>query len=158
VLGLEDLANPDNVGGAFRNALAFGADVVLLSRGSADPLSRKAIRVSVGSALRVPFAAVDDWGAGLRQLRAAGYAVVALTPDRRAVDIAELGAGRPRPARLALLVGSEDRGLRPESLAAADLAVRIPTCSAVDSLNAATAVGIALYRLAAADRAAGAPT
>ena len=145
---LEALANPDNVGGVFRNAMALGADGVLLSPGCADPLYRKAIRVSAGGTLTVPFAPLDDWPGGLGNLRAAGFTLVALTTRRDAVDVATLGTTRPIPHRTALLLGNEGDGLTQEVRAAADLEVTIPMGAGVDSLNVATASGIALDRLA----------
>jgi tRNA G18 (ribose-2'-O)-methylase SpoU len=147
VLVLDDLTNPDNVGGAFRNAMAFAVDAVLLSAGSADPLYRKSIRTSMGGALRVPFARLPDWAAGLARIRVAGYAIVALSPDAAALDLARLGGASPLPDRVALLVGSEGGGLGPDSRAAADVDVRIPMAPGVDSLNVATAIGIALHHL-----------
>ena len=146
VVVCERLTNPDNIGGVFRNAAAFGAGAVLLAPGCSDPLYRKAIRVSMGGTLRTPFATVPAWPADLNRLRAAGFTVIALTPDPRAVDIATLG----RPRRVALLVGPEDEGLGAAARAAADVAVRIPMAPGVDSLNAATACGIALHRLSPA--------
>src|SRR5262245_3868238 len=137
VLALEDVSNPDNVGGAFRNARAFGADLVLLSPACGDPLYRKAVRTSMGAALAVPFAHLADWADGLAQLRAAGYILAALTPEPAALDLARLGAERPIPPRLALVLGAEGPGLRAETLAAADLRVRIAMAPGVDSLNVA---------------------
>jgi tRNA G18 (ribose-2'-O)-methylase SpoU len=148
LLGLEELADPDNVGGVFRNAWAFGADGVLLSPGSADPLGRKAIRASAGGALALPFARMPDWPAGLARVREAGYTLIALTPDAGALDLGELGQARPVPARLALLLGTEGRGLSPGARAQADLTVGIPMAPGVDSLNVATAAGIVLHHLA----------
>ena len=81
------------------------------------------------------------------RLRDAGYTVLALTPRAEAVDIGELGAGRPLPARVALLVGTEGRGLSAEALAAADLQVRIPMAPEMDSLNVAAAGAVALHWL-----------
>jgi len=147
LLVLDELSDPDNVGGVFRNAMAFGVDAVLLSPGTADPLYRKAIRVSMGASLGTPFARVDDWAGGLGRLRQAGYTIVALTPRPAAVDIAELGTLRSIAERLALVLGSEAHGLRVLTLAAADLQVRIGMAPGVDSLNVATASGIALHRL-----------
>ena len=147
VLALEDITNPDNIGGIFRNALAFGADGVLLSPTCADPLYRKAIRVSIGGSLSVPFARLGDWHGDLRRLREAGYAVIALTPRGAVVDIAELGTTRPVPERVALLLGAEGAGLTASARGAADLEARIPMAPGVDSLNVATACGIALHRL-----------
>jgi tRNA G18 (ribose-2'-O)-methylase SpoU len=146
LLVLDDLSNPDNVGGVFRNAMAFGADAVLLSPGCADPLYRKAIRTSLGSALVVPFAHLDGWTAGLRQVREAGYTLIALTPDPAAVDIGELWTSRALSPRVALALGAEGPGLSEATRSAADLAVRIPMAGPY-SLNVATAAGIALHRL-----------
>jgi tRNA G18 (ribose-2'-O)-methylase SpoU len=141
---LETIANPDNVGGIFRNARALGADAVLLAPGCADPLYRKAVRVSIGAALEVPFAALADWPRDLARLHAAGFTIVALTPDPDAVDLATLAS---RPARVALLLGSERDGLTPAARAAADVRVRIAMMPDGDSLNVATAAAIALHRL-----------
>ena len=147
VLGLEDIANPDNVGGVFRNAMAFGVDAALLSTASTDPLYRKTIRVSVGGALRVPFARLADWPAGLARLRASGYTLVALTPRRDAIDIAALDTRVAARRRVALLLGAEGGGLREDTLAVSDIRVRIVMTPGVDSLNVAAASAIALHRL-----------
>jgi tRNA G18 (ribose-2'-O)-methylase SpoU len=135
------------VGGVFRNALAFGADAVVLSPGCGDPLYRKALRVSMGAALLTPFAHLSDWRGGLARLRAAGFTLIALTPDPDAVDLAALGRERAVPDRVALLLGAEGEGLDPGTRAAADLAVRIDMEPRADSLNVATAAGIALHHL-----------
>jgi tRNA G18 (ribose-2'-O)-methylase SpoU len=147
VLLLDDLADPDNVGAVFRNALAFGAAGILLSPGCADPLSRKAIRVSMGATLIVPFARIDR-REGLPALRAAAYTVMALTPDPGAQPLDTVAPGGGVSRRIALLLGAEGSGLSEESRRAADLGVRIPMAAGVDSLNVGTASGIALHRLA----------
>jgi tRNA G18 (ribose-2'-O)-methylase SpoU len=146
VIGLDDVSDPDNVGAIFRNAAAFGASGVLLSAGSADPLYRKTIRVSMAATLSIPFARTE-WSGALDALRRAGYTLVALTPDR---DAEPIGRAAPRLAarRLALIVGAEGHGLGPPSRERADVCVRIPMAPGVDSLNVATACGIALHRLA----------
>jgi tRNA G18 (ribose-2'-O)-methylase SpoU len=144
---LEAVSNPDNVGSVFRNAAAFGADGVLLSPTCCDPFYRKAIRTSMGATLCVPFAraAADQWPGVLTRVRAAGFTIVALTPHEPSETL-EAFAARPRPARLALIVGTEGDGLTAAVEAAADVRVRIPISGDVNSLNLATAVGIALYR------------
>jgi tRNA G18 (ribose-2'-O)-methylase SpoU len=144
---LEGLGDASNVGALFRNALAFGAGAVFLAPGTADPLYRKAIRVSSGATVALPFARLADWPRDLKRLRDAGYTVLALTPRAEAVDIGELGDGRLLPARLALLLGTEGRGLSAEALAAADLHVRIPMAPEMDSLNVAAAGAVALHWL-----------
>ena len=141
VLGLVGLANHDNVGGVFRNAAAFGADAVLLDETSCDPLYRKAIRVSVGAALITPFSrggTADDLVGALEE---AGFEVVALSPAG-----AEPLASYRRQSRTALLLGAEGPGL-PPALLARTRTVRIPMADGFDSLNVATASGIALHQL-----------
>jgi len=146
VLALEGVADPDNVGGLFRTALAFGVGGIVLDAATGDPLYRKAIRTSMAATLRVPFARVEAWLAGLEALRAAGLTLVALTPHPGAVPLADVAA-RP-PARMALLAGSEGFGLKSETLRIADLQVRIPVDHRADSLNVVSAAAIALYALA----------
>jgi tRNA G18 (ribose-2'-O)-methylase SpoU len=146
VVILEGVSNADNVGGVFRNAAAFGAGGVLMSPTCCDPLYRKAIRTSMGAALRVPFASLDDWPAALTLVRGAGFTIVALTP-RAPSETLEAFAARPRPPRLALLAGTEGAGLTPAAEDAADHRVRIAIDESIDSLNVAVAVAIALYAL-----------
>jgi tRNA G18 (ribose-2'-O)-methylase SpoU len=143
LLALEGVADPDNVGSAFRNAAAFGARV-LLSGGCCDPLYRKAIRTSMGSVLRTAYARAMNWPADLATLKAEGFTIVALTPRADAIDLSTCARRQPRQ-RLALLVGTEGTGLTFEAESMADVRVRIPISAEVDSLNLATATGIALY-------------
>jgi len=145
LVGLERVANPENVGNVFRNAVAFGVDAVLLSRDCADPLYRKAVRVSMGGALLTPFAYVAGWPAAIERLRAAGFVTAALSTEARAIDLAALGAGGVSSQRIALILGAESEGLDEETLAAVDWKLRIPMAFGVDSLNVATAAGIALH-------------
>ena len=144
IVVLEDVADADNVGGVFRNAAAFGADAVLLSPSTCDPLYRKAIRTSMAAALTVPFARVANWPAGLADLTVGGFTVVALAP--RGLETLDAFAARPRPSRLALLVGAEGPGLSEAAIVHAAFCVRIPMRQGVDSLNLAVVVGIALSR------------
>ncbi len=148
IVVLEAVTNADNVGGVFRNAMAFQADAVLLSPTCCDPLYRKAIRTSMGATLSVPFVRLEDWPDALSRVRAEGFAIVALTP-RVAGPSEELDAfaSKRHPPPIALLVGTEGAGLTAAVEAAADYRVRIPMRSDVDSLNLAVATGIALYSL-----------
>ncbi len=149
VVVLEGLANPDNVGGVFRNAMALGVDAVLLCPRCCDPLYRKAIRVSMGAALCVPTARFDLWPGGLEELRAAGYRIVAMHPGR---DAEEVGTARwsehvRQLSRVALVLGAEGNGLSAETLALCDERHRIAMVPGFDSLNVATAAAIALHHL-----------
>lgn len=137
VLALEELANHDNVGAMFRNAAAFGASAIFLDERSADPLYRKAIRVSMGAALRVPFARV----ASIASL-AEKFELWALTPADDAEELAP--AAVPR-GRLALAFGTEGTGLSAATMAAAKRRVRIDIEAGVDSINVATAAAVALH-------------
>lgn len=145
---LEGLVNHDNLGSVFRHVAALAGEhgAVLLDPTCVDPLYRKAIRVSMGWALHVPFARVEPWPRGLERLRAAGFRLVALTPGKGSVDVASAAAMRPQ--RVALLVGAEEPGLTDAALAAADVRARIPIARGVDSLNLAAATAIALHRFA----------
>jgi tRNA G18 (ribose-2'-O)-methylase SpoU len=142
---VEQVANADNLGGIFRNAAAFGADAVVLGPGCCDPLYRKAIRVSMGAALRVPFWYADDWPHDLATLKAGGFTVAALSTAPGAWDLREWAESGVRSSPVALLAGSEGQGLSPAALAHADVVVRIPMAPGTDSLNVATATGIALH-------------
>jgi tRNA G18 (ribose-2'-O)-methylase SpoU len=143
---LEGVTNADNVGGVFRNVAAFAADGVLLSPACCDPLYRKAIRTSMAATLRVPFARLDSWPDGLADVRACGFTLVALTPRVPSHTLDDF-VHASRPSRLALLVGTEGAGLSEAAESMADVRVRVPISSAVNSLNLAVATGIVLSRL-----------
>ena len=145
VLALEGVADPDNVGGLFRTALALGIESVLLDDATADPFYRKAIRTSMAATLRLPFVRAGDWLAALTALRAHGLRIVALTPHPDATALEEYGANRDE--RMVIVVGSEGFGLTAASLAHADVRVRIPVDPRADSLNVVSAAAIALYAL-----------
>ena len=141
VLVLFGLSNHDNMGGLFRNAAAFGADAVLLDSGCCDPLYRKAIRVSVGHALTLPFARLQRDEDPLALLAEAGLEPLALTP-KGAPPLAELDP----PPRAAVLLGTEGPGL-PDRIIAGARPIAIPMAPGVDSLNVAVTAGIVLHHL-----------
>jgi tRNA G18 (ribose-2'-O)-methylase SpoU len=144
---LERVVDADNVGSVFRSAEAFGLDAVLLGPGCCDPFYRKAIRTSSGAALVVPCAAAEPWPEALDRLRAAGFLIAAMTPGGEAIDIGEFVGTAAVRGRIAVLLGTEGHGLTPEAIARADVRIRIPMRGAIDSLNIATAAGIAFHRL-----------
>lgn len=139
----EAIDNPVNIGSIVRNALALGWDGLVFDATSADPLARRALRVSMGHALRLPHARTGDIPGLIRELVADGVVVCALTPAHDAISLDEV----PHGERIALLVGSERAGLSPEALAAARHRVVIPMQAGVDSLNAAAATAIACWHL-----------
>jgi tRNA G18 (ribose-2'-O)-methylase SpoU len=139
VVVLVGIANHDNVGSIFRNAAAFGAAAVLLDQTSCDPLYRKAIRVSVGAALKVPFATFADTAELAQLLDGERFAQLALSPDGK-TDIRAV----KRTRRLALYLGSEGEGL-PAALLSRMSTARIAMSRDFDSLNVAAASAIALH-------------
>ncbi|MHB2264044.1 TrmH family RNA methyltransferase [Aliihoeflea sp. PC F10.4] len=141
VVVLVGISNHDNVGAIFRNAAAFGADAVLLDAASCDPLYRKAIRVSVGASLKVPYAVLASADAIHMSLDEAGFEQLAMTP-RDADDIANVAPGGPQ----AIYLGAEGPGL-PDTLMARMRRVRIDMETDFDSLNVAAASAVALHRL-----------
>lgn len=136
------IGNHDNMGGIFRNAAAFGADAVILDDECCDPLYRKAIRVSVGASLTVPFARLERGSDAVALLAARGFEPLALSPAG-AIPLARLA----RPPKAAVLLGTEGPGL-PADVLARTRTVRIPIADGFDSLNVATASGIVLHHLA----------
>jgi tRNA G18 (ribose-2'-O)-methylase SpoU len=147
LLAIEGVGNPDNIGGLFRVAAAFGASGVLLDPASADPFYRKAVRTSMGAVLSLPFERLTPWPRALERFKATGFRILALTPagDARALDEVAAGAA---PGRLIVCVGGEGAGLSEALSRTADERVRIPISAKVDSLNVTVAAGIALSRLA----------
>jgi tRNA G18 (ribose-2'-O)-methylase SpoU len=147
LLALEGVGNPDNVGGLFRVAAAFGVDGILLDGTSSDPLYRKAIRTSMGAVFRVPFARTERWLETVAAITAAGANAVALTPHAPAASLSDYVKDRSPDRRVILMLGAEGPGLSPEATSAADVRVRIPIVEQVDSLNVVVAAGIALAAL-----------
>jgi tRNA G18 (ribose-2'-O)-methylase SpoU len=143
VIVLCGIANHDNMGGIFRNAAAFGVQAVLLDQGCCDPLYRKAIRVSVGAALLVPFARLPRDADPLDLLGEHGFRSIALSPAG-GVRLSAL----PLARRNALLLGAEGPGLSADVLGRT-ASVRIPMAPGFDSLNVATTSGIVLHHLLA---------
>jgi tRNA G18 (ribose-2'-O)-methylase SpoU len=163
---LEDIVDHTNVGAIFRCAAALGVGAVIVSPRCADPLYRRSVKVSMGAVFAVPWARMDDWHGGLDTVRAAGFRLLALTPDPAAVPMTPAARWPPGPesaaaeagetaqftaspgARTALLLGTEGDGLSSRWRRLADQAVRIPMdpgarAAGVDSLNVVAAAAIA---------------
>jgi tRNA G18 (ribose-2'-O)-methylase SpoU len=133
------LSNHDNAGSMFRNAAALGASGVILDETTCDPLYRKSIRVSAGTALWLPFhhgARPEDI---VKDLKDAGYDIWTLTPRADATSLYAVH----RPERLAVILGAEGPGLSDEMISGGT-PVRIPMANDVDSLNVATCMAIVL--------------
>lgn len=142
---LEGLNTHTNLGALFRSAAALGIDAIVLSPNCADPLYRRAVRVSMGEVFAIPYTKTDTWPDPLATIRAAGFTLLAMTPAPDAVALKDLTPDqRVRPA---LLLGAEGPGLTAEAMKASDVRVAIPMHNGVDSLNVATAAAITFYEL-----------
>jgi len=144
---LEDVVDHTNVGAVFRSAAALGVDAVLVTPRCADPLYRRAVRVSMGTVFQVPWTRLETWPGGLDLLRERGFAVAALALAEDSLSLDELAADPPE--RLALLLGTEGDGLSRAAVSGSDLVVRIPMAGGVDSLNVAAASAVAFWALRA---------
>ncbi len=139
VAALAGISNHDNMGSIFRNAAAFEADALVLDDQCCDPFYRKAIRVSVGAVLKVPHVRAGTIEAVLGELAAAGFDIFALSP-RGEMPVSSL----PKTGRRALVLGTEGEGL-PQSVLKTVRTCRVPMSAEFDSLNVATASGLALF-------------
>src|SRR5690348_13613554 len=147
VVVLEDVVDHTNVAAVVRSAAGIGADAVLVTPRCADPLYRRAVRVSMGTVFQVPWTRLAEWPEGAAQLHDAGFEIAALALADGAVDLGTY-ASHP-PDRIALLLGTEGDGLSGPALASADTVVTIPMSRGVDSLNVAAASAVALWALRA---------
>ncbi|BBY19564.1 TrmH family RNA methyltransferase [Mycolicibacterium litorale] len=141
---LEGVNDHENLGSIFRNAAGLAVDAVIFGAGCADPLYRRAVRVSMGHALLVPFARAAGWPDELNLLRDNGFTLLAMTPDPSADTLAQAMAALA-VERVAVLVGAEGPGLTERAMRASDRRVRIPMSRGTDSLNVATAAALAFY-------------
>jgi tRNA G18 (ribose-2'-O)-methylase SpoU len=139
----EDTVDHANLGAAFRNAAALGIDAVLLTPRCADPLYRRAVKVSMGTVFQVPWTRLESWPGGIELLRRQGFVTAALCLAEKSITLDELAARRDE--KLALLLGTEGDGLSREALGEADVWVSIPMAGGVDSLNVAAASALAFY-------------
>ena len=145
VVILEDIVDHTNVGAVFRSAAALGVDAVLITPRCADPLYRRAVRVSMGTVFQVPWTRIDPWPGGLEVLRDNGFTVAAFALTDDATSLDDLAADPPD--RLAVIFGSEGDGLSRRTVDGADVVVKIPMAGGVDSLNVAAASAVALWAL-----------
>nr|WP_221287071.1 RNA methyltransferase [Cellulomonas hominis] len=144
VVVFEDLVDHTNLGAGIRACAALNADAFLVTPRCADPLYRRSVRVSMGTVFQVPWTRIDSWPqGGMDELKAAGYTVAALALSASAVSLDDFE--QDLPDRLALVVGTEGHGLKPETLEHADVTVKIPMGGGVDSLNVASALAVALW-------------
>ncbi len=142
IVVIDNVVDSTNIGLIFRSAAALGIDAALLTPTSCDPLNRRAVRVSMGSVFLLPWTYLDT---PLTSLNKIGFRTVAMVLTEHSVPITH--AALTAEPRLAIVMGSEGYGLKPETIAQADYVARIPMSHGVDSLNVAAAAAIAFWQL-----------
>ncbi|KIU18700.1 TrmH family RNA methyltransferase [Mycolicibacterium llatzerense] len=141
---LEGVNDHENLGSIFRNAAGLGVDAVVFGAGCADPLYRRAVRVSMGHALLVPYARAESWPGDLKLMQDNGFHLIAMTPGEGSVPLAEALAPLAEQ-KVGVLVGAEGPGLTEHTMRACEVRARIPMSRGTDSLNVATAAAMAFY-------------
>ena len=145
---LENVVNPTNVGAIFRSAAALSMDAVLLTKGSSDPLYRRAVRVSMGCVFQIPWTIMDagDWPERtMQELRSMGYRTAAMALKEDSVSLKD--ERLKKEEKLAIVFGAEGDGLAGRTIADCDYTVMIPMAHGVDSLNVAAASAVAFWEL-----------
>ncbi len=144
---LEGVNDHENLGSIFRNAAGLGVDAVVFGAGCADPLYRRAVRVSMGHALLVPYARAESWPGDLKLMQDNGFHLIAMTPGDGSVPLADALAPLAGQ-KVGVLVGAEGPGLTEHTMRACEVRARIPMSRGTDSLNVATAAALAFYERA----------
>ena len=146
---LESVVNPTNVGAIFRSAAALNMDGILLTSDCSDPLYRRSLRVSMGTAFQIPWTYFDKqitWPMeGQAFLKEQGFQTVAMALRDDTVNIDDPGLHKKE--KLAIVLGTEGEGLASQTIASCDYTVKIPMSHGVDSLNVAAASAVAFWEL-----------
>jgi tRNA G18 (ribose-2'-O)-methylase SpoU len=143
-----EVMKPDNLGALIRAAAAFGASAVLLDERCVDPLSRRVVRVSMGSVFQIPVVQTADLASEMSRLRREhAFCWLATVVDQTAPPLSDFSPS----ARTGLLFGGEGAGLSSAMIAHCDAAATIRMRADIESLNVAMAAGIVLYELSRAD-------
>lgn len=146
---LEGITDSTNIGALFRCAAALNIDAVLVTPTCCDPLCRRAVRVSMGTVLQVPWTRIgespEDWPRDIDRLRALGFKTAAMALSDNSVSIDDEALSREE--KLAIVLGTEGDGLAKSTIASCDYTVKIPMSHGVDSLNVAAAGAIAFWQI-----------
>ncbi len=139
---IDNVVDSTNIGAIFRSAAAMGVDAVLLTENSCDPMTRRAVRVSMGSVFLVPWTWICN---PMRELRALGFKTAAMALSDKSVPLDDRRLKAEE--KLAVIMGTEGEGLPAETIVSADYVVKIPMKHGVDSLNVAAASAVAFWEM-----------
>ena len=142
---LENVTNPTNVGAIFRSAAAMGVEAILLTSDCADPLYRRAARVSMGNVFNIPWTVIPGRCDYIRALKDVGFETIAMALSSDAVGLDDPVLKDIK--RKAVILGNEGYGLTEQSIKECDHVVMIPMAAGVDSLNVAAASAVAFWEL-----------
>lgn len=142
VVVIDNVVDSTNIGAIFRSAAALGVDAVVLTKNSCDPMTRRAVRVSMGSVFLVPWTWTEN---PITELRALGFRIASMALTEKSVTL-DNESLKSEP-KLAIIMGTEGEGLPAETIASADYVVKIPMKHGVDSLNVAAASAVAFWEL-----------
>ena len=145
VVVLENVMNPTNLGAIFRNAAALGMDAVFLTKGSTDPLYRRAARVSMGTVFQIPWTYINSSLSGIYELKKKGFRTIAMALSDDAESLKDIKVKSSE--KLAVIMGTEGPGLIQETIDSCDSSVIIPMSHGVDSLNVAAASAVAFWQI-----------
>lgn len=147
VVVMDNVQNPTNVGAIIRSAAALGIDAVIVTDSCADPLYRRASRVSMGTVFQIPWTMLDKKESAqyVEKLSYFGFEIAALALDDDSISIDDKKLESVE--KLALILGSEGYGLPTETIKKCDYTVKIPMANGVDSLNVAAASAVAFWQL-----------
>ncbi len=142
---LEDVENPTNVGAIFRSAAALGVGAILMTHGSADPLYRRAARVSMGTVFQIPWTYVPENADSVKLLKSEGYTTVAMALSDNALTVSDPAI--KTALHKAVFLGNEGYGLKPDTISKCDIVAKIPMREGVDSLNVAAASAVVFWEM-----------
>jgi 23S rRNA (guanosine2251-2'-O)-methyltransferase len=140
---LDMIQDPHNLGAIIRTSEAVGAQGIILTKHNSAPLNETAVKASAGAAAHIPISVVHNLVQAIEELKHAGFWIVGSTLQN-AADYRSVDYKRP----LAVIIGNEEKGIRPLTAGHCDYLVRIPMRGKINSLNASVAAGILLFEIA----------
>ncbi len=140
---LDTIQDPHNLGAIIRTAEAVGAQGVIITKHNTAPLNETAVKASAGASAHIPISVVHNLAQTLDELKKNGF-WVAGSSLQESTDYRDVDYVRP----LAVIIGNEEKGMRPLTSKYCDYLVKIPMHGKINSLNASVATGVLLFEIA----------